>query len=374
MERGFLSRAGQLQAIVHDSLETMKTLSIVVIGKDEEQHIGACLRSVLAAAAAAGGAEVVYVDSVSTDRTVEIARALGVRVFSLRPEWRLSPAAGRYIGFHHTCGELVMFVDGDTVIEGDWLRNAAPCFDRAEVAGVAGHLDDLDEQGRTLPFVGERNTEVEARHTLRGIALYRRAALKQVGTFNPHLRCEEESELGLRLRQAGWRLLQLPFAMGCHQRGSTTLKSVWRAWRLGRVSGVGLTWRYACRAGLGWAFCFERLRPAINFGLTWLALSPGLVLAALGQLRLAAPFGVAWLAWMLAVALKKRSLMGPVNYLAIHSVVLLGLAAGLFFKRLPAPDDYPLNAKEQTETTSGKPAHAAKPFRLSGVAQSQSPS
>src|SRR5436190_17729397 len=114
----------------------MKTLSVVVIGKNEEKHIAECLRSVLVAAEAAGGAEVVYVDSASTDRTVEIVRALGVRTLALRPEWRLSPAAGRYVGFHNTSGELVMFVDGDTIIERDWLRRAVPYFDRAEVAGV----------------------------------------------------------------------------------------------------------------------------------------------------------------------------------------------------------------------------------------------
>ncbi len=332
----------------------MKSLSVVVIGKNEERHIATCLRSVLAAAEAAGGAEVVYVDSVSTDRTVEIVRALGVRVLSLRPEWRLSPAAGRYIGFHHTSGELVMFVDGDTVIEHDWLQRAVSYFDRAEVAGVAGYLNDQDEQGRSLTFVGGRNNEVEARHTLRGSAFYRRAAMEQVGTFNPHLRCEEEAELGLRLRRAGWKLLQLPFAMGCHQRGSTTLKAMWRAWRLGRVSGVGLTWRYACRNGLGWGFCFEHLRPTMKFSLICLALSPGLVLMALGRLALDVPFGLALCAWLLAVSLKKRSLMGPVNYVAVHAVYLLGLAAGLFIKELPAPEAYPRNAVEQVDNASGK--------------------
>lgn len=327
----------------------MKSLSVVVIGKNEEQHIAACLRSVLAAAEAAGGAEVVYVDSVSTDRTIEIAQSLGVRVLALRPEWQLSPAAGRYIGFHHTHGELVMFVDGDTIIEHDWLRLAAPFFEQTAVAGVAGYLDDLDEQGRRLPFVGERTKAIETRNTLRGIALYRRAAMEQVGTFNPHLRCEEEAELGLRLRQAGWTLLQLPLPMGCHQRGISTLKAMWRAWRLGRVSGVGLTWRYACRAGLGRAFCLEYLRPTMKFGLTCLALSPGLIFAALGQVALAALFGLAFLAWMLAVARKKGSLLGPVNYVAVHAVYLLGLAAAPFFNRLPAPEAYPRNTIEYAD-------------------------
>src|SRR5215510_6336916 len=79
----------------------MRSLTVIVIGRNEEAYITDCLRSALAAAAQAGGAEVVYVDSASTDRTMGLARALGVRVISLRPEWELSPSAGRHVGFHH---------------------------------------------------------------------------------------------------------------------------------------------------------------------------------------------------------------------------------------------------------------------------------
>src|SRR5262245_7123776 len=114
---------------------TMRSLSVVIIGRNEETYITDCLRSALTAVDRAGGAEVVYVDSASTDRTVELARALGIRVISLRPHWELSPSAGRYVGFHHTSGELIMFVDGDTALDPDWLRNAIPWFDRPEVSG-----------------------------------------------------------------------------------------------------------------------------------------------------------------------------------------------------------------------------------------------
>ena len=90
----------------------------------------------------------------------------------------------------------------------------------------------------------------------------------------------------------------------------------------------------------------------MKFSLTCLTLSPGLIFATLGQLVFAAPFGLALLAWMLTVAKKKRSLMGPVNYVAVHVGYLLGLAAGLFFNRLPAPEAYPRNAIEYSHAES----------------------
>lgn len=58
----------------------MNPISLVVITRNAEDHIARCLKSVPFAA------DVVVLDSGSTDRTVEIARSLGARVFV--EEWR----------------------------------------------------------------------------------------------------------------------------------------------------------------------------------------------------------------------------------------------------------------------------------------------
>jgi glycosyltransferase involved in cell wall biosynthesis len=319
----------------------VRSLSVVIIAKNEELYIAGCLRSVLAAVAEIGGAQVVVVDSASTDRTVELARSFGVSVVSLRPEWKLSPSAGRYIGFHYTSGDLIMFVDADTRIERDWFRKAVHWFDRQDVAGVSGYLDDSDEQGCPLPYVGKRSPDVRVRRELRGSGLYRRAAMEQAGAFNPHLVAEEEAELGLRLRHAGWTLLQLPHPMGCHERGATASGEILKSLRLGRVRGVGRTWRYACREGSGLRFCFERLRPTMIFALTCLSLSPGLFLWLSGCTKAASLFLAPLTVWLIAVAAKKRSLSGPIIYAATHTLTLYGLLAGALTTQLKDPDDYP---------------------------------
>ena len=58
----------------------MTPLSLVIITRNAEAHLARCLKSVPFAA------DVVVLDSGSTDRTVEIARGLGARVFT--EEWR----------------------------------------------------------------------------------------------------------------------------------------------------------------------------------------------------------------------------------------------------------------------------------------------
>jgi Bacterial sugar transferase len=61
-----------------------------------------------------------------------------------------------------------------------------------------------------------------------------------------------------------------------------------RAIRLGRVAGLGLSFRYALQNGLGFRFCFERLRPSMQFAIATLLLSCGTPGNA-RRLRLSAP-------------------------------------------------------------------------------------
>lgn len=81
-------------------------LSVAILARDEERHIGGCLASV------AGLADevVVLLDSRSQDRTEEICRAHGAWV--VREPWRGYPAQ-RNRALHLCRGEWVLFVDAD---------------------------------------------------------------------------------------------------------------------------------------------------------------------------------------------------------------------------------------------------------------------
>lgn len=324
------------------------SLSVVVIGKNEEAYLARCLRSVAIAVEQVGGAEVVFVDSASTDQTLEVARSFGIRVLSLKPEWKLSPAAGRFVGFHHTSGDLILFVDADTVVEQDFLLHAIPEFQQPEVAGVAGYLADVDERGRPLPWVGERSAHTHDVTWLRGgCALYRRSAMDRAGTFNPHLTVEEEAELALRLRRDGGRLLQIPHPVGCHLRGTVSTDHILRLWRHGRILGTGRTLRYACNVGNGIRFLYERFRWTLMFAVWLVVFCLGSVLFIAGEEKLAAAVALLLTAWLIAVAVKKRDPFGPLSYVALHGSFFVGLLAGAVITTVRDPQDYPLDVMEE---------------------------
>ena len=100
-------------------------LSVVVITKNQAWNISRLLRSVEQAVRDLRSWEIILADSASTDGTAEIAMNFAaVQVVHLRSDQRLTPAAGRYVGFHHTEGDLVLYMDGDTELVPGWLRSA----------------------------------------------------------------------------------------------------------------------------------------------------------------------------------------------------------------------------------------------------------
>ena len=209
-------------ARVQEEERAVPALAVVVIARNEELFIAQTLEAVLGVASALGGAEVVLVDSCSTDRTVEIARRYPVRVVRLRDGIHTTAALGRLVGERLTQSEFVLFVDGDTEIDAAWAGAALDLLRaRPEVGGVGGRLRELHyRDGRVVsetPDVFRMTSEVpEEVDQLGGNAVYRRAALDAAGSFNPYVISYEEAELAERLRRAGQVVVRLPVPVGVH--------------------------------------------------------------------------------------------------------------------------------------------------------------
>jgi glycosyltransferase involved in cell wall biosynthesis len=156
-------------------------VSIVIIGRNEEQGIGKCLDAALAAGDQIGGAEIIFVDSASTDDTVSVVQSYGVRVLSLKPEWKLTPSAGRFVGSHYAQGDFILFVDADTLVYKDFLPAALDHFqNNPDVGGINGRLDDTNEDGEILSGIEERFDDVTDVQWLRGpCCFYRKGSARK---------------------------------------------------------------------------------------------------------------------------------------------------------------------------------------------------
>ena len=107
-------------------------ISFIVPAYNEEQLLGRTLEALTRSARAVGEPfELIVVDDDSTDRTAELARAGGARVVEVKAH-RI--AAVRNAGAREARGEILIFVDADTLVPEATLRAAL----RALRGGAAG--------------------------------------------------------------------------------------------------------------------------------------------------------------------------------------------------------------------------------------------
>lgn len=207
------------------------SIGVVAIGRNEGERLRACLCSL------PNNIDLsIYVDSGSSDDSLEIARLLGVESVLLDISRGFTAARARNAGLRRLLElapavELVQFVDGDCEIAEGWIESAA-AFLRAheDVAVVCGRRREREPQRNWYHRLAdmEWNSLPGQARSCGGDALMRVAALQEVGGYRDSLIAGEEPELCVRLRQAGWKVWRLDHDMTLHDVRMTSFRQWWR--------------------------------------------------------------------------------------------------------------------------------------------------
>jgi glycosyltransferase involved in cell wall biosynthesis len=121
LENGFLSAALQVRQRlgsegINRKSDKKGTVSLCMIVKDEEEHLAKCLASVKPIVD-----EMIVVDTGSTDRTKDIARVFGARVYDFK--WSNDFSEARNFSMSKASGEWIFVIDADEVISSLDYRN-----------------------------------------------------------------------------------------------------------------------------------------------------------------------------------------------------------------------------------------------------------
>ena len=215
------------------------SVDAVVIGRNEGARLVACLASLQGQVR-----RVVYVDSGSTDGSVQAARGTGAVVVALDMTQPFTAARARNAGVAMLAAdppEFVQHVDGDCTLRAGWVA-AAVAFLQADpkAALVFGRRRERFPEASVYNRLCDHEWDVPIGEVQAcgGDMLIRYGAEVGVGGYRAAVIAAEDDEMCQRLRGAGWTLWRIKAEM---------------SWHDAAILGFGSWWRRAVRAGHGFA-------------------------------------------------------------------------------------------------------------------------
>ena len=213
------------------------SLSVVIPVYNSETVIERCLKSVVDAIPESK--EIIVIDDGSTDNTSEIASQFPVRLFRLTGHFGLAEAKNK--GLALSTGDIVVFIDSDTILDKDIFVELVSALGRDRVGGVGGVVlpikSSVFSDSLTVRLFGyspiseKKIREIDS--TPGGCSAYHRKVLMEIGGFDTNLYAmhpgAEDFDLNIRIRKAGYKLLVVPSAKIYHEHPTTFLKLV-RKW------------------------------------------------------------------------------------------------------------------------------------------------
>ncbi len=191
----------------HLTSNNLPYISVIIPAFNEEKYIVNCLESLKEQDYPDNNYEVIVSDNNSTDDTVKIAKSYGAKVVN-------APTQGNTYALKKGCdsakGDIIACTDADSIVDREWLKTVAQCFNDKKVVGITGSaLVDFDNTFlsyimqllysfflRLSFFIGIPNFS--------GFNMaFRSDSYKKAGGININMIMSSDVDLGKRLKKLG---------------------------------------------------------------------------------------------------------------------------------------------------------------------------
>jgi cellulose synthase/poly-beta-1,6-N-acetylglucosamine synthase-like glycosyltransferase len=203
------------------TIDNLPDVSIVIIGRNEAGNIRECIMSALTMDYPRELLEIIYVDTGSTDGSRDIAKTTGVKVVEVSSS-APSAALARNRGLAESGNQVIHFVDGDMTIDPDYLKKAVRRLASGDVVSVIGRVIEKHADTNWISRMLNadwKNKEEGYISAPGGGGTFMKAALEKIGGYNNGLTSAEETDVGIRLRDAGYRIYLISEVMAVHDYG-----------------------------------------------------------------------------------------------------------------------------------------------------------
>jgi len=198
-----------LKSEVTEEKITLPTVSIIVATLNSESTIDECLRSILELDYPKQLLEVIVIDGGSKDSTVEHVKAHSVKLISTK----LNTPAAYNFALKTVKKEIIGFIDSDAKVESQWLRKLVTHLNNPKVAGASGNITTWNENklvprciGYELSYRYRRLPKDIERVATMNLIL-KKKVIEEVGGFDESLPTQYDTDLGIRIAKAGYKIV-----------------------------------------------------------------------------------------------------------------------------------------------------------------------
>jgi len=225
---------------VSEKSESYPSISIVIVNFNGRELLKQCLLTL--SKTDYSNYEIVVVDNASTDGSLtEIKKSFGSdpHIKLVENSENVGHAEGCNIGAQMTKGRYLVFLDSDTEFNAEnWLWELVKVMESDETVGLAQAKLVLAEDKRCLDYVcvavdalgtwaatyGSKEERLKETFEIlaasSGCCIVRREVFNQVGGFDAdYFIYDDDTDLSLRARLLGYRILFVPSALVIHRGG-----------------------------------------------------------------------------------------------------------------------------------------------------------
>lgn len=212
------------------------TVSLVIPAYNEEKYIGACLDSVFSSGAKFF--EIIVVDNGSTDHTKEIVESYkNVRIVS---EEKRGVMFARQRGINETTGDIVAFIDADTIMLSGWYEQIIKMFSGDLIlASLSGPyiFDGISLRTKILVWIFYYLITLPIYYILGYAAIFgnfaiRRSVLEKMGGLNTEiLFYGDDTDTVKRANRFGKTIFSMDFKIRTSPRRFAQEGILFTAWR-----------------------------------------------------------------------------------------------------------------------------------------------
>jgi GT2 family glycosyltransferase len=210
------------------------TGSVIIVTWNRPDYMRRCLTQLRAQEPQPD--QIVVVDASPDDRTRKIVEEFPGVLYLFNAQGRGNTPHSRNVGILASEGDVLIFLDDDAFAHPDWFKNLMAAYgDDPGVGGVVARIlnnhpgeetEGVEDIGRMRRdgvrlghFAADPGRIIEVDHMLGACMSFRREAVARVGGFHgdyPGTNACDDSDMCLRVRLAGYRLLFTPGAVVDH--------------------------------------------------------------------------------------------------------------------------------------------------------------